>query len=166
MDRALYIIFSLRGRFIFSPLCTFEAFVDSKAYIYLFFYLFLQHPQIQKKSQYIKYLCCDDVRTLHQWVNGIRIAKVGLNLGSCFFFSRQQREMIFLIPRLCLLYLKYGKQLYVNYQEAMKRTEAAYDWSSLSTSSIRSGSSSASIPGQFTAYSVLGTHVTGLVENL
>ncbi|KAF7647477.1 hypothetical protein LDENG_00171670, partial [Lucifuga dentata] len=78
--------------------------------------LALKHPQIQKKSQYIKYLCCDDVRTLHQWVNGIRIAK-------------------------------YGKQLYVNYQEAMKRTEAAYDWSSLSTSSIRSGSSSTSIPG-------------------
>uniref|UniRef100_A0A3Q3MZA6 Ras association (RalGDS/AF-6) and pleckstrin homology domains 1b n=1 Tax=Mastacembelus armatus TaxID=205130 RepID=A0A3Q3MZA6_9TELE len=77
--------------------------------------LALKHPQIQKKSQYIKYLCCDDVRTLHQWVNGIRIAK-------------------------------YGKQLYVNYQDAMKRTEAAYDWSSLSTSSIRSGSSSASIP--------------------
>uniref|UniRef100_A0A665TTZ1 Ras association (RalGDS/AF-6) and pleckstrin homology domains 1b n=1 Tax=Echeneis naucrates TaxID=173247 RepID=A0A665TTZ1_ECHNA len=77
--------------------------------------LALKHPQIQKKSQYIKYLCCDDVRTLHQWVNGIRIAK-------------------------------YGKQLYGNYQEAMKRTEAAYDWSSLSTSSIRSGSSSASIP--------------------
>uniref|UniRef100_A0A3P8VP13 Ras association (RalGDS/AF-6) and pleckstrin homology domains 1b n=1 Tax=Cynoglossus semilaevis TaxID=244447 RepID=A0A3P8VP13_CYNSE len=77
--------------------------------------LALKHPQIQKKSQYIKYLCCDDVRTLHQWVNGIRIAK-------------------------------YGKQLYGNYQEAMKRTEAAYDWSSLSTSSIRSGSSSVSIP--------------------
>uniref|UniRef100_A0A3Q2XS78 Ras association (RalGDS/AF-6) and pleckstrin homology domains 1b n=1 Tax=Hippocampus comes TaxID=109280 RepID=A0A3Q2XS78_HIPCM len=77
--------------------------------------LALKHPQIQKKSQYIKYLCCDDVRTLHQWVNGIRIAK-------------------------------YGKQLYMNYQEAMKRTEAAYDWSSLSTSSIRSGSSSTSIP--------------------
>ncbi|RVE75410.1 hypothetical protein OJAV_G00016500 [Oryzias javanicus] len=77
--------------------------------------LALKHPQIQKKSQYIKYLCCDDVRTLHQWINGIRIAK-------------------------------YGKQLYVNYQEAMKRTEAAYDWSSLSTSSIRSASSSASIP--------------------
>uniref|UniRef100_A0A4W5KA95 Ras association (RalGDS/AF-6) and pleckstrin homology domains 1 n=1 Tax=Hucho hucho TaxID=62062 RepID=A0A4W5KA95_9TELE len=75
--------------------------------------LCVQHPQIQKKSQYIKYLCCDDVRTLHQWFNGIRIAK-------------------------------YGKQLYVNYQEAMKRTEAAYDWSSLSTSSIRSGSSSGS----------------------
>lgn len=79
--------------------------------------LFPQHPQIQKKSQYIKYLCCDDVRTLHQWVNGIRIAK-------------------------------YGKQLYVNYQDAMKRTEAAYDWSSLSTSSIRSASSSNSIQGQ------------------
>ncbi|KAG7467363.1 hypothetical protein MATL_G00152490 [Megalops atlanticus] len=77
--------------------------------------LALKHPQIQKKSQYIKYLCCDDVRTLHQWVNGIRIAK-------------------------------YGKQLYVNYQEAMKRTEAAYDWSSLSSSSIKSGSSSSSLP--------------------
>ncbi|XP_045707395.1 ras-associated and pleckstrin homology domains-containing protein 1 isoform X5 [Phyllostomus hastatus] len=77
--------------------------------------LVLKHPQIQKKSQYIKYLCCDDVRTLHQWVNGIRIAK-------------------------------YGKQLYVNYQEALKRTESAYDWTSLSSSSIKSGSSSSSIP--------------------
>uniref|UniRef100_A0A9J7X452 Ras association (RalGDS/AF-6) and pleckstrin homology domains 1a n=1 Tax=Cyprinus carpio carpio TaxID=630221 RepID=A0A9J7X452_CYPCA len=78
----------------------------------------LKHPQIQKKSQYIKYLCCDDVRTLHQWVNGIRIAK-------------------------------YGKQLYLNYQEAMRRTEAAHDWSSLSSSSIKSGSSSSSLPGEF-----------------
>ncbi|KAM6946288.1 ras-associated and pleckstrin homology domains-containing protein 1a [Aplochiton taeniatus] len=75
----------------------------------------LKHPQIQKKSQYIKYLCCDDVRTLHQWINSIRIAK-------------------------------YGKQLYVNFQEAMKRTEAAYDWSSLSSSSMKSGSSSSSLP--------------------
>ncbi|KAL0985660.1 hypothetical protein UPYG_G00160140 [Umbra pygmaea] len=58
--------------------------------------LALKHPQIQKKSQYIKYLCCDDVRTLHQWINGIRIAK-------------------------------YGKTLYVNYQEAMKRTGGSYD---------------------------------------
>lgn len=78
--------------------------------------LVLKHPQIQKKSQYIKYLCCDDVRTLHQWVNGIRIAK-------------------------------YGKQLYTNYQEALKRTEAAYDWTSLSSSSMKSGSSSSSLPG-------------------
>uniref|UniRef100_A0A3B4URY6 Ras association (RalGDS/AF-6) and pleckstrin homology domains 1 n=1 Tax=Seriola dumerili TaxID=41447 RepID=A0A3B4URY6_SERDU len=36
----------------------------------------LKHPQIQKTSQYIKYLCCDDVRTLQQWINSIRIAKV------------------------------------------------------------------------------------------
>ncbi|XP_041432749.1 ras-associated and pleckstrin homology domains-containing protein 1 isoform X3 [Xenopus laevis] len=77
--------------------------------------LVLKHPQIQKKSQYIKYLCCDDVRTLHQWVNGLRIAK-------------------------------YGKQLYTNYQEALKRTEAAYDWTSMSTSSMKSGSSSSSLP--------------------
>ncbi|XP_069790450.1 ras-associated and pleckstrin homology domains-containing protein 1-like isoform X8 [Narcine bancroftii] len=75
----------------------------------------LKHPQIQKKSQYIKYLCCDDVRTLHQWVNGIRIAK-------------------------------YGKQLYDNYQDALKRAEAAYEWSSLSSASMKSGSSSSSLP--------------------
>ncbi|XP_061735436.1 ras-associated and pleckstrin homology domains-containing protein 1-like isoform X1 [Nerophis ophidion] len=79
------------------------------------FCMVLKHPQIQKKSQYIKYLCCDDIRTLQQWVNSIRIAK-------------------------------YGKQLYTNYQDAMRRTEAAYDWSSLSSSSIKSGSSSSSLP--------------------
>ncbi|XP_041857575.1 LOW QUALITY PROTEIN: ras-associated and pleckstrin homology domains-containing protein 1a [Melanotaenia boesemani] len=79
------------------------------------FCMVLKHPQIQKKSQYIKYLCCDDVRTLQQWINSIRIAK-------------------------------YGKQLYINFQEAMRRSEAAYDWSSLSSSSIKSGSSSSSLP--------------------
>ncbi|XP_077879397.1 amyloid beta A4 precursor protein-binding family B member 1-interacting protein [Ictidomys tridecemlineatus] len=40
----------------------------------------LKHPQIQKESQYIKYLCCDDARTLNQWVMGIRIAKYGKTL--------------------------------------------------------------------------------------
>ncbi|PKU40636.1 amyloid beta a4 precursor protein-binding family b member 1-interacting protein [Limosa lapponica baueri] len=40
----------------------------------------VQHPQIQKESQYIKYLCCDDQATLHQWVTGIRIAKYGKTL--------------------------------------------------------------------------------------
>nr|AAH23110.1 Amyloid beta (A4) precursor protein-binding, family B, member 1 interacting protein [Mus musculus] len=40
----------------------------------------LKHPQIQKESQYIKYLCCDDARTLSQWVMGIRIAKYGKTL--------------------------------------------------------------------------------------
>ncbi|XP_056467068.1 ras-associated and pleckstrin homology domains-containing protein 1a [Gadus chalcogrammus] len=77
--------------------------------------LVLKHPQIQKKSQYIKYLCCDDVRTLQQWVNSIRIAK-------------------------------YGKQLYLNFQEVTRRSDAAYDWSSLSSSSIQSGSSNSSMP--------------------
>ncbi|XP_077473391.1 ras-associated and pleckstrin homology domains-containing protein 1a isoform X2 [Stigmatopora argus] len=79
------------------------------------FCMVLKHPQIQKKSQYIKYICCDDVRTLQQWINSIRIAK-------------------------------YGKQLYINFQEAMRRTEAAYEWSSISSSSIRSASSSSSLP--------------------
>lgn len=40
----------------------------------------LKHPQIQKESQYIKYLCCDDARILNQWVMGIRIAKYGKTL--------------------------------------------------------------------------------------
>ncbi|CAM9298379.1 unnamed protein product, partial [Lampetra fluviatilis] len=44
----------------------------------------LKHPQIQKKSQYIKYLCCDDARSLHQWVTGIRIAKYGKYLYDNF----------------------------------------------------------------------------------
>lgn len=39
----------------------------------------LQHPQIQKESQYIKYLCCDDAWTMDLWVTGIRIAKVNLS---------------------------------------------------------------------------------------
>uniref|UniRef100_A0A667YD22 Amyloid beta A4 precursor protein-binding family B member 1-interacting protein n=1 Tax=Myripristis murdjan TaxID=586833 RepID=A0A667YD22_9TELE len=38
----------------------------------------LKHPQIQKESQYIKYLCCDDASSLNLWVTGIRIAKYGV----------------------------------------------------------------------------------------
>lgn len=56
-------------------------------------FIVLQHPQIQKKSQYIKYLCCDDVRTLHQWVNGIRIAKV---ISLVFFFRLYNRNTFIL----------------------------------------------------------------------
>ncbi|XP_062235772.1 amyloid beta A4 precursor protein-binding family B member 1-interacting protein [Platichthys flesus] len=40
----------------------------------------LKHPQIQKDSQYIKYLCCDDDWSMHLWVTGIRIAKYGKSL--------------------------------------------------------------------------------------
>uniref|UniRef100_A0A6I8NMV5 Amyloid beta protein binding family B member 1 interacting protein n=1 Tax=Ornithorhynchus anatinus TaxID=9258 RepID=A0A6I8NMV5_ORNAN len=40
----------------------------------------LKHPQIQKESHYIKYLCCDDLWTLNQWITGIRIAKYGRTL--------------------------------------------------------------------------------------
>lgn len=68
---------------------------DGKIHIYFF----LQHPQIQKKSQYIKYLCCDDVRTLHQWVNGIRIAKVGLSLSSCSTHTQKKRFSHFLTKK-------------------------------------------------------------------
>ncbi|XP_023985442.1 amyloid beta A4 precursor protein-binding family B member 1-interacting protein isoform X1 [Physeter macrocephalus] len=48
----------------------------------------LKHPQIQKESQYIKYLCCDDARMLNQWVTGIRIAKYGKTL-----YNNYQRAM-------------------------------------------------------------------------
>uniref|UniRef100_A0A3Q2XZB1 Amyloid beta A4 precursor protein-binding family B member 1-interacting protein n=1 Tax=Hippocampus comes TaxID=109280 RepID=A0A3Q2XZB1_HIPCM len=44
----------------------------------------LKHPQIQKDSQYIKYLCCDDAWTMNLWVTGIRIAKYGSNLYENF----------------------------------------------------------------------------------
>ncbi|XP_041041012.1 amyloid beta A4 precursor protein-binding family B member 1-interacting protein [Carcharodon carcharias] len=40
----------------------------------------LKHPQIQKESQYIKYLCCDDPWALQQWVTGIRIGKYSRTL--------------------------------------------------------------------------------------
>ncbi|KAL6097640.1 apbb1ip [Pungitius sinensis] len=41
------------------------------------FCFLLKHPQIQKDSQYIKYLCCDDAWSMNLWVTGIRIAKYG-----------------------------------------------------------------------------------------
>ncbi|KAG7525600.1 amyloid beta A4 precursor protein-binding family B member 1-interacting [Solea senegalensis] len=44
----------------------------------------LKHPQIQKDSQYIKYLCCDDAWTMNLWVTGIRIAKYGASLYKNF----------------------------------------------------------------------------------
>ena len=38
----------------------------------------IKHPQIQAKNpKYIKYLCVDTQRELHQWVTGIRVAKNG-----------------------------------------------------------------------------------------
>uniref|UniRef100_A0A8C2ASG8 Amyloid beta A4 precursor protein-binding family B member 1-interacting protein n=1 Tax=Cyprinus carpio TaxID=7962 RepID=A0A8C2ASG8_CYPCA len=40
----------------------------------------LKHSQIQKESQYIRYLCCDDEWTMTLWVTGIRIAKYGKQL--------------------------------------------------------------------------------------
>ncbi|KAM8966728.1 amyloid beta A4 precursor protein-binding family B member 1-interacting protein [Pelodytes ibericus] len=50
----------------------------------------LKHPQIQKESQYIKYLCCDDPWFLHQWVTGIRIAKYGKALYDNYITAAQR----------------------------------------------------------------------------
>ncbi|XP_074544124.1 amyloid beta A4 precursor protein-binding family B member 1-interacting protein-like [Halichoeres trimaculatus] len=41
------------------------------------FCFMLKHPCIQKESDYIKFLCCEDEHTLLLWVNSIRIAKYG-----------------------------------------------------------------------------------------
>ncbi|KAG7455211.1 hypothetical protein MATL_G00254180 [Megalops atlanticus] len=41
------------------------------------FCFILKHPQIQRESQYIRYLCCDDQWTMTLWVTSIRIAKYG-----------------------------------------------------------------------------------------
>ena len=41
----------------------------------------IKHPQIQAKNpKYIRYLCVDTQKELHQWVTGIRIAKNGQHL--------------------------------------------------------------------------------------
>ena len=41
----------------------------------------IKHPQIQAKNpKYIKYLCVDSQKELHQWVTGIRVAKNGRHL--------------------------------------------------------------------------------------
>uniref|UniRef100_A0A8C3TE89 Amyloid beta A4 precursor protein-binding family B member 1-interacting protein n=1 Tax=Chelydra serpentina TaxID=8475 RepID=A0A8C3TE89_CHESE len=53
----------------------------------------LKHPQIQKESQYIRYLCCDDQWTLQQWVTGIRIAKYGKTLYDNYKRAVQRASM-------------------------------------------------------------------------
>ena len=41
----------------------------------------IKHPQIQAKNpKYIRYLCVDSQKELHQWVTGIRMAKNGRHL--------------------------------------------------------------------------------------
>ena len=41
----------------------------------------IKHPQIQAKNpKYIRYLCVESQKELHQWVTGIRMAKNGKNL--------------------------------------------------------------------------------------
>ncbi|KAM3820926.1 amyloid beta A4 precursor protein-binding family B member 1-interacting protein isoform 2-T2 [Vipera latastei] len=52
-----------------------------------------KHPQIQKESQYIKYLCCDDKQSLHHWVTGIRIAKYGKALYDNYIGAVQKAEL-------------------------------------------------------------------------
>ncbi|KAM4604772.1 amyloid beta A4 precursor protein-binding family B member 1-interacting protein-like [Polymixia lowei] len=44
------------------------------------FCFILKHPRIQKESEYIKFLCCDDEHTLALWLSSIRVAKYGTKL--------------------------------------------------------------------------------------
>lgn len=79
--------------------------------------LSLQHPQIQKESQYIKYLCCDDAWTLNLWVTGIRIAKVNSTLSSAFINRKHSpSETVRLLPS------QYGASLHENYKTAKRKT--------------------------------------------
>ncbi|GCB74093.1 hypothetical protein scyTo_0003180, partial [Scyliorhinus torazame] len=51
----------------------------------------LKHPQIQKDSQYVKYLCCDDPWALQQWVTGIRIGKYNKTLYDNYKVALEQQ---------------------------------------------------------------------------
>ncbi|XP_077364982.1 amyloid beta A4 precursor protein-binding family B member 1-interacting protein isoform X2 [Festucalex cinctus] len=53
----------------------------------------LKHPQIQKDSQYVKYLCCDDARTLNLWLTGIRVAKYGSHLYRNFQTAQKKAAL-------------------------------------------------------------------------
>ncbi|XP_012987737.2 amyloid beta A4 precursor protein-binding family B member 1-interacting protein [Esox lucius] len=53
----------------------------------------LKHPQIQKESQYIKYLCCDDSWMMTLWVTGIRIAKYGKSLYENYKTSMAKAQL-------------------------------------------------------------------------
>uniref|UniRef100_A0A8C5HF54 Amyloid beta A4 precursor protein-binding family B member 1-interacting protein n=1 Tax=Gouania willdenowi TaxID=441366 RepID=A0A8C5HF54_GOUWI len=52
-----------------------------------------KHPQIQKESQYIKYLCCDDAWSMNLWVTGIRIAKYGASLYEDYKTAEKKAAM-------------------------------------------------------------------------
>ncbi|XDV47095.1 hypothetical protein PO909_016810 [Leuciscus waleckii] len=54
--------------------------ISGVCHVHMVTVICFQHPQIQKESQYIKYLCCDDELTMTLWVTGIRIAKYGKQL--------------------------------------------------------------------------------------
>ncbi|XP_068603990.1 amyloid beta A4 precursor protein-binding family B member 1-interacting protein [Brachionichthys hirsutus] len=53
----------------------------------------LKHPQIQKESQYIKYLCCDDAWTMNLWVTGIRVAKYGALLHENYKTAKKKEAV-------------------------------------------------------------------------
>ncbi|XP_062382586.1 amyloid beta A4 precursor protein-binding family B member 1-interacting protein-like isoform X2 [Sardina pilchardus] len=50
----------------------------------------LKHPQIQRESEYVRTLCCDDEHTLSLWVTSIRIAKYGLQLYKNYQAAEQR----------------------------------------------------------------------------
>lgn len=101
-----------------------------------------QHPQIQKESQYIKYLCCDDAWTMDLWVTGIRIAKVNLSPHSlvaedpAWAGSRASPCPVFSLRP------QYGSSLHDNYKEAEKKAAVTSVWANRSTASSSTPSSS------------------------
>ena len=43
----------------------------------------LQHPAFQTKSKHVRYLACEDFKSLMRWTVGIRLAKVRHGFGIC-----------------------------------------------------------------------------------
>lgn len=115
------------------------------------FGLFLQHPQIQKESQYIKYLCCDDAWTMNLWVTGIRIAKVHLITST---LNNDRKKSPFDVDSCSVVYslhFQYGVSLHENYKTAEKKAAVSSVWTNRSTpSSSNSSMPSPTIKGSTT----------------
>lgn len=106
---------------------------DAVCWLNLFTMWSLQHPQIQKESQYIKYLCCDDAWTMNLWVTGIRIAKVDLTLSSVVLGNRRSLSRTHALR--CPCHSQYGVSLYENYKTAEKKAAVSSVWTNRSTPS-------------------------------
>ncbi|XP_077409899.1 amyloid beta A4 precursor protein-binding family B member 1-interacting protein isoform X2 [Vanacampus margaritifer] len=103
----------------------------------------LKHPQIQKDSQYIKYLCCDDAWTLNLWLTGIRVAKV--------LMMKMKMMMMMMSPKsngADAFVSQYGSNLYHNFKTAEKKVAMGSTWADCTVNSSQNQSQSPIANGQ------------------